>query len=91
MVTTSLAQQVPDHLVGIHVNVALPALDQVPMDDLTATEQRELARAGELSTWGVGYATQQSTRPQTLGYGLADSPVAQCAWISREVSRLDRL
>ena len=28
-----------------------------------------------------GYAKQQSTRPQTLGYGLADSPVGQCAWI----------
>jgi pimeloyl-ACP methyl ester carboxylesterase len=28
-----------------------------------------------------GYYTQQSTRPQTLGYGLADSPVAQAAWI----------
>lgn len=28
-----------------------------------------------------GYSLQQSTRPQTLGYGLADSPVAQAAWI----------
>lgn len=28
-----------------------------------------------------GYKLQQSTRPQTIGYGLADSPVAQAAWI----------
>jgi hypothetical protein len=48
------------------------------------TEQRALARAGELSTWGVGYATQQSTRPQTLSYGLADSPAGQCAWIAEK-------
>jgi pimeloyl-ACP methyl ester carboxylesterase len=84
MVTTSVAQQVPNRLVGIHVNMALVALDQVPMDDLTATEQRALARAGELFTWGIGYATQQSTRPQTLGYGLADSPAGQCAWIAEK-------
>jgi hypothetical protein len=30
---------------------------------------------------GRGYSVEQSTRPQTLGYGLSDSPVAQCAWI----------
>ena len=28
-----------------------------------------------------GYSTQQSTRPQTLGYGLVDSPAGQAAWI----------
>jgi hypothetical protein len=54
MVTTSLAQQVPNHLVGIHVNTAIVALEKVPMDDLTATEHRALARAGERSTWGMG-------------------------------------
>ena len=31
--------------------------------------------------WDSGYSKQQSTRPQTLGYGLADSPVGQAAWI----------
>ena len=31
--------------------------------------------------WGTGYQHQQSTRPQTLGYGLVDSPVGQLAWI----------
>ena len=30
---------------------------------------------------GAGYSSQQATRPQTLGYGLVDSPAAQCAWI----------
>ncbi|MCM3882295.1 hypothetical protein ND747_01320 [Frankia sp. R82] len=33
------------------------------------------------STPPGGWATRQSTRPQTLGYGLADSPAGQCAWI----------
>jgi pimeloyl-ACP methyl ester carboxylesterase len=81
MVTTSLAQQVPNHIIGIHVNLAIVAADKVPMDDLTATEQKALAQAGEHATWGMGYAMQQSTRPQTLGYGLVDSPAGQCAWI----------
>jgi len=31
--------------------------------------------------WGTGYSKQQSTRPQTLGYGLTDSPAGQCAWV----------
>jgi len=35
----------------------------------------------EFQKWETGYSTQQSTRPQTLGYGLADSPAGQCAWI----------
>ena len=33
------------------------------------------------TTWEAGYSTQQSTRPQTLGYGLVDSPAGQAAWI----------
>jgi pimeloyl-ACP methyl ester carboxylesterase len=81
MVTTSVAQQVPNHILGIHVNLAIVPADRVPMDDLTATEQKALAQAGEHATWGMGYSMQQSTRPQTLGYGLVDSPAGQCAWI----------
>jgi pimeloyl-ACP methyl ester carboxylesterase len=81
MVTTSLAQQVPNHIIGIHVNLAILPADQVPMDDLTATEQKALTQASEHATWGMGYAMQQSTRPQTLGYGLIDSPAGQCAWV----------
>src|SRR5262249_38682146 len=77
MVTTSLAQQMPNHIIGIHVNLAIVAADKLPMDDLTAVEQRALARVDEHATWGMGYAIQQSTRPQTLGYGLVDSPAGQ--------------
>jgi epoxide hydrolase len=36
---------------------------------------------GFYAEWDSGYSKQQSTRPQTLGYGLADSPVGQMAWI----------
>ncbi len=84
LVTTSLGQLVPDHLIGLHVNTPVVALDQVPMDDLTATEQEAVARARERSIWGMGYGLQQSTRPQTLGFGLVDSPAGQCAWIAEK-------
>ena len=80
-VTGSLAQQVPDRLVGIHVNMATVGPDKSTLDDLSADEQRTLDDIAEHRATGTGYSTQQSTRPQTLGYGLADSPAGQCAWI----------
>ena len=45
------------------------------------TEQRALAGAKYYRDWDSGYSKQQATRPQTVGYGLADSPAAQAAWI----------
>ncbi|MCK9924931.1 epoxide hydrolase 1 [Frankia sp. AgPm24] len=85
MVTTSLAQQRPARLVGVHVNMPLVGIGQAvargELTDLTDAERAALARLREYTTWGMAYASQQSTRPQTVGYGLVDSPVAQCAWI----------
>jgi pimeloyl-ACP methyl ester carboxylesterase len=51
------------------------------MDKLTPQEQSALESMGDYSNWGSGYSKQQSTRPQTVGYGLADSPSGQAAWI----------
>lgn len=82
MVTASLGQQVPsERLVGIHLNMAIAGPDEETSGDLTPAEQAALADMGEHAAWGMGYSSQQSTRPQTLGYGLADSPAGQCAWI----------
>ncbi len=52
-----------------------------PLDNPSADEQDALAAAAHYQKWESGYSKQQSTRPQTLGYGLADSPVGQLAWI----------
>ena len=49
--------------------------------DLTEMEKSALAERRHYDEWESGYAKQQSTRPQTLGYGLTDSPVGQLAWI----------
>ena len=49
--------------------------------DPTDEEQHALEAAAYYRDWDSGYSTQQGTRPQTLGYGLADSPSGQLAWI----------
>jgi len=83
-ITTTMGEQEPDGLIGIHVNMAVAMPDPSTMDNLTPTEQKALDDVGEHMKSGTGYSTQQSTRPQTLGYGLTDSPAGQCAWIAEK-------
>ena len=47
----------------------------------TEDEKQALERGQYYQKWDSGYSKQQSTRPQTVGYGLVDSPVGQLAWI----------
>ncbi|HEY7050933.1 MAG TPA: epoxide hydrolase [Mycobacterium sp.] len=68
------------HCVGIHLNYAL-AFPPGPLDNPTPEEQVALEARKHYQKWDSGYSKQQSTRPQTLGYGLVDSPVGQLAWI----------
>jgi pimeloyl-ACP methyl ester carboxylesterase len=84
MVTMTLAVQRPERLVGIHLNYAPIAADPSTMDDQTPFEQQSIADTRYHLEWGSGYALQQGTRPQTLGYGLLDSPAGQCAWIAEK-------
>jgi epoxide hydrolase len=81
-ITLALGQQDAAHLAGIHVNLAFadPAA-LAAFGDLTEFEQAGLAALRNYMENESGYSTQQSTRPQTLGYGLADSPAGQAAWI----------
>jgi pimeloyl-ACP methyl ester carboxylesterase len=81
MVTASLARQDPDHVAGIHLNMPVVGRDAMTMDDLTEAEAATLTASAEFQKFETGYSAEQSTRPQTLGYGLADSPAGQCAWI----------
>jgi pimeloyl-ACP methyl ester carboxylesterase len=81
LLANTIARDFADHLTGIHLN--LPVLDLTTLDrsDLTSEEQDGLERVAAFARDGRGYAEVQSTRPQTLGYGLTDSPAGQCAWI----------
>jgi pimeloyl-ACP methyl ester carboxylesterase len=80
-VTTGLALRHPEHLAGIHLNMPAVIPDPATMDDLTEAEQGALASLDHYSKQDSGYSKQQSTRPQTIGYSLVDSPVGLCAWI----------
>ncbi|MFK7975792.1 MAG: epoxide hydrolase family protein [Halioglobus sp.] len=81
MVTQSMAQTETEHCAAAHVTMPIVAPDPDTMDDLTEKEQSALVSIGEYSDQGAGYSKQQSTCPQSLGYGLADSPVGQMAWV----------
>ena len=81
MVTTSIGVHDPEHCAGIHLNMPLAGPDSTMRDSLTDAEQASLAAMASHQLHGTGYSKEQSTRPQTLGYGLVDSPSGQAAWI----------
>lgn len=80
-VTSAIGMQNLGNCQAIHVNMVIVEPDPATMDDLTPLEQSALAGMQHYSDHDSGYSKQQSTRPQTIGYGLSDSPVGQMAWI----------
>ena len=67
--------------VAIHPNTSIGRPPAASLKSPTAEDIEAFAAMKDHRKWGTGYSKQQSTRPQTLGYGLVDSPVAQLAWI----------
>jgi len=80
MVTMALGAHHPDHLVGIHVNMPI-VIPTTAGEEMTDAERSASEGLSHYMEWDGGYSNQQSTRPQSLAYGLADSPVGQMAWI----------
>ncbi|OLF09242.1 epoxide hydrolase family protein [Actinophytocola xanthii] len=80
-VSTSMAQQAPDRVAGIHLSPPLAAPDPATFDDLTDAEREALAALANAKEWEDGYSVEQSTKPQTIGYSLVDSPVGLAAWV----------
>jgi len=80
-VTTRIGAQALGHCAGIHINmpIAFPGPDD--MADLTPAELAALGKFQHYQDQDSGYSKQQATRPQTVGYGLVDSPAGQAAWI----------
>jgi pimeloyl-ACP methyl ester carboxylesterase len=71
----------PEKLIGIHVNLLAVRRDQQPAADAPSEEK---AYAEQLAQWlreETGYQWIQGTRPQTLAFGLTDSPAGLAAWI----------
>jgi hypothetical protein len=83
-VTDAMGRQAPEGLIGIHLSLLAGALGIA--DQLPAKSERERAAHNALATFrtsGFGYFLEQSTRPQTIGYSLLDSPVGLAAWVAR--------
>jgi pimeloyl-ACP methyl ester carboxylesterase len=81
-VTDAMGRRAPRGLLGIHVNLLALAIGF--KDQLPAETEQERAAHGALDTFttdGFGYFLEQSTRPQTVGYSLLDSPVGLAAWM----------
>lgn len=81
MITQSMGMTETEHCAAIHINMPIVAPDPDTMAELTPVEQAALVDMGTYMETGSGYSKQQSTFPQTLGYGLADSPIGQMAWV----------
>ena len=81
IVTAAIGVRDTAHCAAIHMNMPIAPPDPAQMDNLTAREQSALAGMKHYQDWDSGYSKQQATRPQTLGYALADSPAGQMAWI----------
>ena len=81
IVTTAIGLNDTANCRGIHLNMPIVMPDPETMGDLTDREKSALSGLKHYADWESGYSKQQATRPQTLGYGLADSPSGQAAWI----------
>jgi pimeloyl-ACP methyl ester carboxylesterase len=80
-VTDSMGRQAPEGLLGIHMNLLVTTLAGAPMPENTEEERAAREAINTFRASGFGYFLEQSTRPQTIGYGLLDSPVALAAWM----------
>jgi pimeloyl-ACP methyl ester carboxylesterase len=82
-VTIAMGVQQPPGLVGIHLNMLSINPPDPPGDQnaLDTEEQIAIEARRQFVTIESGYARLQATRPQTIGYSLADSPIGQAAWI----------
>jgi len=83
-----------DHVIGVHVVTdpltAANTATFIPgvadgLDDSDPVDRLIRQRMDEFTNDGSGYLAIQNTRPQTIGYGLVDSPVLQLAWIAEKV------
>ncbi len=98
IISDALGRQAPEGLLGIHVNrverattfppdAAQALMSSAPApDSLSPDEKVIFAEARDFLANGFGYAAIMGTRPETIGYGLADSPVGLAAWLYDKIA-----
>jgi len=81
-VTDAMGRLAPEGLVGIHTNLFVPGLGNPDAFPKNSEEEKAAGEQGAtFRATGFGYFLEQTTRPQTIGYALLDSPVALAAWM----------
>ncbi|HXY91628.1 MAG TPA: epoxide hydrolase [Acidimicrobiia bacterium] len=83
LVTTALGALFPEQVAAVHVNLLIATAPEGrdPTDGLTEADQARLADMQHFVAQETGYQAIQSTKPQTLAYGLTDSPAGLAGWI----------
>jgi pimeloyl-ACP methyl ester carboxylesterase len=85
LVTMQLGHKYPQHLIGLHLNLAIPlgffSGERPAESEYRADEQGWYERMQVAMRHATSHVVVQTTDPQTLAYGLHDSPVGLCAWI----------
>ena len=80
-ITHSIAVTENENCIGAHVNMALVSPSETLLSNLSELEKKALASTQHYVDWDSGYSKEQTTRPQTVGYGLVDSPSGLAGWI----------
>ena len=81
IISSRLAFAYPERVLGIHVSMPAVFPHQENMKDLSEEERAFLGRMGSWREHEAAYQAIQGTKPQTLGYGLTDSPVGLAGWL----------
>jgi pimeloyl-ACP methyl ester carboxylesterase len=82
-ISRELGVMFPEHLIGVHLNTLSPYFSG-DLDELDLQDRERVERLRRFRRAGSGYGAIQATRPQTVGYGLTDSPAGQLAWIAEK-------
>ena len=83
-ISLALAEQFPNNCMGAHINLVAVPPPAAVLENPNESEIAGLRAAQYFQDQGSGYYKLQSTRPQTVGYALTDSPVGQLAWITEK-------
>ena len=84
-VTSAIGWQALGHVEAIHTNMPIARPGSADLENPSEVERAALAALKYYDEVDSGYFKQQATRPQTLGYGLTDSPAGQAAWIAEKM------
>lgn len=80
-ITYCIGMQAPEGCRGIHINMPIAGPPREARENPTDADKHAFDRMQYYQEWDSGYSKQQGTRPQSLGYGLVDSPVGLAGWI----------